>query len=157
PHLAMAYYNRGISWKLLGDFDRAIADQIQATSLSPRLADAHAELGVAYQCRFDFDRAVASLTKGITLAPQDPSHLKYRGLALFYRGNFNAAVTDLENAFDRTLDPYAILFAYLARVKAGANARPELERRAAKLQTRQWPAAIVELYLERSTVDSALA
>ena len=157
PYLAMAYFNRGVSWKMLGDFDRAIADQVRAVSLSPRLANAHLELGVAYQCSHDFDRSVASLTTAISLAPKDPSHLKYRGLALFYRGTFNAAAADLEKAFDLAPDACALAFAYLARVKVGGNARQELEGRAAKLTTGRWPAAVVELYLGRLTVDAVLA
>lgn len=157
PHLGMAYFNRGISWKILGDFDRAIADQSRATSLLPRFADAHAELGVAYNCRLDFDRAVDNLSTAIALAPNAPSHLKERGIALFNRGDFAAAAADLEKAFDLGRDAYALLFAYITRTKSGGDARFELAQRAERLTTRKWPAAIIELYLGRSTRDEALA
>jgi lipoprotein NlpI len=157
PRLATACASRGISWKFLGDFDRAIADQTQAIAISPRLAEAHGELGVVHQCRHDLERSIYNLTTAVTLAPKDPSHLKHRGLALFYRGDFKAAATDLQDALDIADDAYALLFLYLARTKAGEHAILELETRASKLRSQQWPAAIIELYLGRLTVDSALA
>lgn len=156
PQLAIAYVNRGISWKFLGEFDLAIADQLKAISLSPRLAIAHGELGVVYQCRHDFDRSIKSLNTAIALAPQDSSNFKHRGLAFFYGGNFKAGATDLGTAFDLARDPYALLFEFLACAKAGGDAKTELERRAAKLTTGQWPVAIVELYLGRLAIEAAL-
>jgi lipoprotein NlpI len=157
PRLAIAHFNRGISWKLLGDFDRAIADQSRAVALIPRFAEAHGELGVVYQCRHDFDRSIESLTTAIALTPEHRSHLKHRGLALFYRGDFTTAAADLQQVADFENDASAMLLLYLARMKAGEAAIWVLEKHAARLTKRQWPAAMVELYLGRLTPDAALA
>lgn len=157
PSLAITYFSRGISWKSLGKFDRAIADQTQAIALFPDSADAHGELGVVHQCRLDFDASIASLTTALNLAPREPSHVKHRGLAQFYRGDFKAAAADLERALDLATDASAMLFLYLANAKAGENAHLSLERHATKLRDEQWPAAMVQLYLGRLSVDSAVA
>lgn len=157
PGLAIAYFSRGISWKSLGKFDRAIADQTRAIAIFPDSAEAHSELGVAQQCRLDFDASIASLTTALNLDPREPSHFMHRGLALFYRGDFAAAAADLERALDLATDLPTMLFLYLARANTGENAIPALERQAAKLSDRQWPAAMVELYLGRLSVDSAVA
>jgi Flp pilus assembly protein TadD len=39
PKFAVAYYNRGIAYRMKGDTDRAIADHRQALKLDPRLND----------------------------------------------------------------------------------------------------------------------
>jgi lipoprotein NlpI len=157
PHLAVAYYSRGISWKFLGNHDRAVADQMQAIALAPRRADAYGELGVAYGCTQDFDLSIANLTMAINLAPKEPSHLKHRGYTQFYRGEFEAAASDLRRSLELEGDPYAMLFHYLARARTSETAIAELEVFARKIKSRQWPAAVIGLYLGKLSADSALA
>ena len=81
----------------------------------------------------------------------------YRGLVQFYRGDFRAAVTDLEHVLHSTTDICAMLFLYLARARAGENATLALEGHATRLGNAPWPAAIIQLYLGRLSVDAAVA
>jgi lipoprotein NlpI len=147
PTLTMAYYNRGISAKFLGQYDRAIADQSQAISLDPKHADAYGELGIAYTCKFEYDLAIANLTKAIKLDPKNASHSKHRGLARFYRGDFAACAADLRQCLGLEHDPYAMLFCFVARSRLGENAIGQLEADAQKLKDGAWPAAIIAHYL----------
>lgn len=157
PRFTMAYHNRGLSWKFLGEFDRAIADHAEAIALFPHFADAYAELGVAHQCKLNFELSIEHLTTAITLAPKHPGYLKSRGLSFFYRARFKGAVVDLRASLDLASDPYALLFLYLSHARTGEGAGLEWERRAKKLRRDAWPAAIVDLYLGRLTIDSAFA
>jgi lipoprotein NlpI len=156
--LAIAYFNRGISWKCLGYFDRAVADQIQARALAPRHPGPHAELGVLSNIGRDFDAAIAHLSAAIKLARRNAGPYKSRGCSHFYRGDFAAAEADLRYSIRLAADDtYALLFWYLSCCKMGQVATDELDIHARALKDRQWPAAIIELYLGKIGVDAALA
>jgi lipoprotein NlpI len=146
-HLAAARFSRGVSWKLLGDFDRAAADYGQALAINPRFSPVHEELGVLASFGHDFDAAIGHLNRAIRLSPRNASHYKTRGLAYFNRGSFAAAETDLRYAVNIADDPYALLFWYLASLKIGRDAAGELSSRVRRLCGRQWPFPIVVLYL----------
>ncbi len=166
PGLAIAYFGRGISWKILGNYNRAVADQAHAIALEPNYANAYGELGVVYGCMRDFDRAIASLTTAINLNPRQPiylkhpmpqNHLMYRGFTQFYRGDFEAAAADLRPSLDLGDDASAMLFHYLARARTSDKAIIELKGFAKKLKSRQWPAAMIGLYLGELPMEAALA
>ena len=48
PELVQAYFNRGVAYAALEDFDRAIADYSAALRRSPAYAEAHYARGLAY-------------------------------------------------------------------------------------------------------------
>jgi lipoprotein NlpI len=156
-HRALAYGGRGVSWKLVGDLDRAAADYRQALALTPRFSPGHEELGVIAHFRYDFDAAIAHLDDAIKLAPRHASHYKTRGCVYFDRGDFAAAEADLRYAVNLADDAYALLFWYLASCKMGRNAAQELESRARRLKGRQWPFAIITLYLGKIGDDALRA
>src|SRR5215813_11377270 len=121
-HRALTYYGRGVSWKFIGDLDRAAADYGQALAINPRFSPAHEELGILASLRQDFDATIAHLSRAIKLSPRRASHYKTRGLAYFDRGSFADAETDLRYAINIADDPYALLFWYLASLKIGSDA-----------------------------------
>jgi lipoprotein NlpI len=140
-----------------GDFDRAAADYRQALALTPRFLPGYEELGVIAHCRYDFDSAIAHLDHAIKLAPRHPPHYKTRGCIYFDHGDFAAAEADLRCAINLADDAYALLFWYLASCKMRRNPAQELESRAQRLKGRQWPFAIISLYLGDIRDDAALA
>jgi lipoprotein NlpI len=156
-HLALAYGNRGISWKLLGDFERAAADYEQALAIAPRFSAMHEELGALASLREDFDAAIVQLDQALRLSPRNASHYRSRGLARFNRGSFAAAETDLRWAVNIADDPCTLLFWYLASLKTGRDAAEEFASRARRLDGRRWPAPIVALFLGKTGDDAVRA
>lgn len=157
PTLAMAYYNRGISAKLLGEYDWAIDDHTKAIALKPTYSNAYGEQGVVYACKRELDLAIVSLTQAIKLDPHEPTHLRHRGYVQFDRGNFAASADDLRRSLDRFVDPYAMLYCYLARARIGEAAKEELQADSRRLMSKSWPLKVVDLYLGSCTPEMLLA
>ena len=68
--LAWAYGNRGRSYRVKKDYDRAIADFSEAIRLDPKIAKAYNERGGAYYGKKDYDRAIADYSEAIRLNPK---------------------------------------------------------------------------------------
>src|SRR5262249_53357090 len=146
-----------VSWKFLGDLDRAAADYEQALALAPRFSPLHGELGILAHSRYDFDAAIAHLDQAIKLAPRNASHYLQRGRARFDSGSFTAAESDLRYSINIADNPYALLFWYLACRKIGRDADQELASRARQLNGRKWPFPIIALYLGNTGDDAVRA
>jgi hypothetical protein len=50
-----------------------------------------------------------------------------------------------------------MLFRYISRARLGENAASELEANASRLKTKEWPYAVIELYLGKRLPDATLA
>ena len=74
----------------------------------------------------------------------------------FYQGNFRDAAADMLRSVELEDDAHPMLFRFLARSRAGESAASELEANAGRLKTKEWPYAVIELYLGRRQPDAAL-
>src|SRR5262249_47736673 len=79
--LAEAFNNRGIAYRLKGDYDRALQDYGQAIRLNPKFAAAFVNRGVAYDKKGEYDRAIQDFEQAIKLKPSVEAHFN-RGNAL---------------------------------------------------------------------------
>ena len=68
--LAMVYYARGRSYRLMGDNDRAIADYNESIKLNSSYAPAFLGRGNAWKSKRDLDRAIADFSQAIRLDPK---------------------------------------------------------------------------------------
>jgi lipoprotein NlpI len=155
PKYTVAYTNRGFAYGSKGDLDRAIADYSKAIEINPKDAMVYKSRGVAYGSKGDLDRAIADYNKAIEIDPKDAETYLARGVAHFYKGNFSDA-SALLHAIELTDNSYAMLYRYLARSRAGEAAGPELDANAGRLKTKEWPFAVIELYLGRRTPEATL-
>lgn len=95
---ALAYYNRGLSYRRKGDIDRAIADYSKAITLNPRDADFYTNRGIAYSIKGNVDRAIADYGKAIALKPDYADAFYNRGNAYSIKGKVDRAIADYGKA-----------------------------------------------------------
>src|SRR5262249_52741546 len=112
--------------------------------------------GHPYYDKGDLDRAIADYTNAIELNPKNVTFIKGRGYARFYKGDFSDAASDLLRAIELKDDIYPMLFRYLARTRLGEDAASELEANADCLKNKEWPYAVIELYLGKRTLAATL-
>src|SRR5207247_1037530 len=71
PSDAIAYINRGLAYRNLKDYPRAIADYDQAIQLNPNYATAYINRGIVYADLKDYPRACQDFKHAIELDPKD--------------------------------------------------------------------------------------
>lgn len=153
PSQADAYDDRGRAHILKNDLDQAIADFTKAIELGPEFAEAYGRRGIAYERKGDSVRAIADYTKA---AERDATDARFMdlGLARLNSGDFKGASSDLLRSIELKDNIYAMLFRYLAKARAGESAEADLEANATRLKTKEWPYAVIELYLGKRSADA---
>jgi tetratricopeptide (TPR) repeat protein len=65
--LATAFDNRGVAYRLKGEYDRALQDYEQAIHLNPSNANAYNNRGIIYRINGEYARAIADYDEAIWL------------------------------------------------------------------------------------------
>ncbi|MBR0673352.1 tetratricopeptide repeat protein [Neoroseomonas soli] len=94
PHLAIAFYNRGVSRRAAGDTDGAIADYGEAIRVNPNYASAFTNRGNARRDQHDLAGAIADYTEALRINPFSASSLTNRGNARREQGDLPGAIED---------------------------------------------------------------
>ena len=71
PKNAVAYNNRGVSYKIKGEYDKAIIDHSKVIELNPEIAEAYYNRGITYKEKGEYDKAIADFNKAIELDPKN--------------------------------------------------------------------------------------
>jgi tetratricopeptide (TPR) repeat protein len=152
PNYQFAFYNRGYAYQEKGDYAHAIEDYDQAIRLNPNDAEAFKDRGGAYSKTGNNDRAIEDYDQAIRLNPRYADALNDRGRLRFYLGQFVAAQPDFARALELdSSDTERALWLYLARSRAGQDARNELEKNGAQLKLTELPGPVTSLYLGKAT------
>jgi tetratricopeptide (TPR) repeat protein len=94
--LATAFDNRGVAYRLKGEYDHALQDYEQAIRLNPDSANAYNNLGVIY-IKGDYDRAIAAYDEAIWLKNSDfPAAFYNRALAYTDKSEYDRALADFD-------------------------------------------------------------
>jgi tetratricopeptide (TPR) repeat protein len=101
--LAEAFNNRGVGYRLKGDYDRAIADYNQAIKLNAKFAIAYNNRGVAYDKNGEYDRAIPDYDQAIKLKPSAEGYFN-RGNAQLGKGHYDRAIDDYNQAIKLKAD-----------------------------------------------------
>src|SRR5712692_2691261 len=101
--LYTAFYNRGIAYFKLNQYDRAIADFDQAIELDPNSFHALSNRGTAYARTREYDRAIEDFNQAIRLNASYAITFNNRGSAYAKKGEYDRAIEDFEHAI--RLDP----------------------------------------------------
>ena len=95
--LAVAFDNRGVAYRLKGDYDRALQDYEHAIRLNPNSANPYNNRGIIYRIKGDYDRAIADYDEAIWLKSGDyPAAFYNRALAYTDKGDYDHALTDFD-------------------------------------------------------------
>ncbi len=96
--LAVAYYNRGIAYRHLGEYRRAIEDYDQTLRLDPNFAVAYNNRGNAYVDLGEYRRAIEDYDQTLRLDPNFAVAYSNRGNAYVYLGDPARGIEDLDQA-----------------------------------------------------------
>jgi len=97
PYRASAYNNRGLLWKAMGEYERAIADFAVAIKLQPKRSKYYANRGEAYRWQGQLERALQDQNRSIEMFGDEPGIAlarQIRGDTLRYMGEYERAIAD---------------------------------------------------------------
>jgi len=92
--LAVAYNNRGVAYRLKGEYERAIEDLNEAIRLRPNSPSEFNNRGVAHRNKGDLDHALADYDSAIRLKPDYLPALYNRGLLFDANKEYERALDD---------------------------------------------------------------
>jgi tetratricopeptide (TPR) repeat protein len=98
--LAILYYNRGVCYNELKDFDKALADYSIAIKLNLKLAEAYNNRGNVYSKQKAYDKALADFSKAIELNPNFAEAYYNRGNVYHNRKDYDKALVDYTKAIE---------------------------------------------------------
>jgi tetratricopeptide (TPR) repeat protein len=94
--LATAHNNRGVAYKVKGEYDLALKDYNQAIQLNPNSTSHYNNRGILYRLKHDYDRAIADYDEAIRLKSDYVVAFYNRALAYSDKGNYDHALADFE-------------------------------------------------------------
>ncbi len=111
--VSLAYNNRGVLYKMNGEFDKAMADYRKSLSLNPKNADTWSNIGLIFwqdgnnskdpRKSMLYDTAMVYLNKAIILDPAFASAYSNRGSVYYTMGKEEEALKDISKSLE--LDP----------------------------------------------------
>ena len=95
--LATAFDNRGVAYRLKGEYDHALQDYEQAIKLNPGNANAYNNRGIIYRIKGEYGRAIADYDEAIWLRKGDfPAAYYNRALAYADKGDYEQSLRDFD-------------------------------------------------------------
>lgn len=98
PHDFMAYYNRGIAYSIIGQYQNAIRDYNEAIHLKPDYAEAYNNRGNIYGQHGQYELAIKDFDQVISLNAGHFKAYHNRGLAYTELGRHQDALKDFNTA-----------------------------------------------------------
>ena len=104
PNYDDAYYNRGIAYAKLGQYQMAVGDLNNTIRLKPDNADAYNRRGAIYLKIGQYQHAVEDFDKAIHLNPADMKVYNNRGILYANLGQHQLAINDFSKAINLKKD-----------------------------------------------------
>jgi tetratricopeptide (TPR) repeat protein len=92
--LALAHNNRGVAYKIKGEYDLALKDYDHAIQLNPNAASHYNNRGIIYRLKQEYDRAIADYDEAIWLKSDYVAAFYNRALANVDKGEYDHALAD---------------------------------------------------------------
>lgn len=96
----IAFYNRGIAYKDLKEYKKAMSDFDKSIEMNPEYGKAHTNRGAIKVMFGDYKGAVEDFSQSIQINPRDTVALFNRGNAQSYAGDFKRAIEDYSKTID---------------------------------------------------------
>jgi protein O-mannosyl-transferase len=100
PVKARPYYNRGVAYATLGEWQKSLADNDSAIGINPAYLDAYINRGVAYGSLGQWDKAIADYSRVIDIAPAYQAAYANRGIAYGNIGQWEKSIADETKAIE---------------------------------------------------------
>ncbi len=100
PHLAEAYFYRGIAKHQLEDYRGAIQDYDKAIEIKPYYPQAYMNRGMAYHNLKNYKKAIADYDKGLEFDPDNENIYNNRGIAKLALKDLKGAIADYDKALE---------------------------------------------------------
>ena len=100
PQMDSAYYNRGLAYADIGEFDKAIEDYSTIINQNSGDAGAYSSRGEAYLCKGEYDKAIKDYSETIELKPDYAFFYLNRGKAWLHVQKWDKAIKDLTDAWN---------------------------------------------------------
>jgi tetratricopeptide (TPR) repeat protein len=95
---ANAYNNRGVIYRLKGEYDRAIKDYDEAIWLDSNVPASFYNRGIAYTEKQDYDHALGDFDVVLRFNPKNALALYARGIVRLKRGDTQSGAADIAAA-----------------------------------------------------------
>ena len=153
-HEALGHLLRARVRLTKGDLDAALDDANRLVELFPQQPQGYITRATVYIAQAKFSRAMTDIDDALEHLPGNPSLIRQKGVVQWEMGHFaDAAETLSPLAKSDAASGYSVIWIDLVRT-AGGIADDDLQARAQAVDPVKWPAAIVQLYLGKSTPDA---
>lgn len=160
PDYAEAYLGRGWAQEAKGNHEQAIDNFTQALKTSPSYGEAFFGRGWVHEQLGHADLAIKEYTQAIRHTPDFSEAYFSRGFLHFYNEHLDKAAGDFSKALhkaNKSLIPYALLWRYLSRARAGGDGSKELAENVGGINLNAWPGVIVALYAGKADPSQVIA
>jgi tetratricopeptide (TPR) repeat protein len=149
---AYIYYMKGDLDHAIQDYSAAIQNQTAESSVN-----ALAWRGSVYFKKGDYDHALQDYNEATRLAPASAASLFGLGEINFLLTHHAEAVADFKRSVALApSDLETVLWLHLARRHLGQDDKEELAQQAAKVDSTQWPAPVLKMFLGQMTASQVL-
>lgn len=107
PDFAIAYYNRGLTYRLIHNEKKAIKDLDKAVSLAKNNPNIYFSRALVRKEMGDLEGAIADYSQTISLEKNHTDALINRSLTKKYLGDLKGALKDIDQALKQKNDPLA--------------------------------------------------
>lgn len=120
PHLAEAYFYRGIAKHQLEDYRGAINDYNTAIDIKPYYPQAYTNRGMAYHNLRNYKNAIADYNRALEFDPDNENIYNNRGIAKLSQKNIEGAIEDYNMALKvNPKSTYALMNRSNAKIVSG--------------------------------------
>ena len=102
PDYPWVYFHRGVAYREINEYQRALEDLDYVLELNPNYAIAYSERGITYRMLQNYDQAISDFNYALALNPEDAWTYADRGETYRLRKEFQNALEDFDRAL--TLD-----------------------------------------------------
>ena len=155
--LAQRYWERGLQYARLGQYDHAVSDYSSAIELNPQLVDTRIDRAIGYARLEQYNQAYAELNTVVQHHPDNLRAYLTRGTLSFLVGKYDQAAADFKRYLQlNPNDIYRMLWLYLSEKYHNRDAVSDVAQFSTKVNLDEWPGAILKLYLGEVDADTVI-